>query len=132
MLNVVIKDLSIGVGIVYWASFRRSFLGIRYLYHWYSHTISVSNDCIGGSNPWGVFFASWYCCHSHCNLSLGMVMRYRPLFSYMCATSKCVWITLVLVSISLSGLHSLIDMCSSGIIVAGVTNLMSCCCSEEK
>ena len=41
MLNDVIRNSSIGVGIVYWARLSGSFLGMRYLYLWYSHTISV-------------------------------------------------------------------------------------------
>ena len=80
---------------------------------------------MGGSSPCGVFFARWYCFHNQCNLVLEMVMRCRLLSSYMWATSKCVWIVLVLVSISFLGLHSLIEMCASGIIVAGVTYLVS-------
>jgi hypothetical protein len=59
-------------------------------------------------------------------------MRCRPLSSYMWATSKCVWMVLVEVSISLSGLHSLIEICASGIIVAGVTYVVSLCCSVAK
>ena len=132
ILNDVIRKFNIGVGIVYWASFRGSFLGIRYLYLWYNHTISASNGCVGGSSPCEVFFARWYCFHNQCSLVLGMVVRCRPLSSYMWATSKCVWIVLVLVSISFSGLHSLIEMCASGIIVAGVTYLVSRCCSITK
>jgi hypothetical protein len=42
----------------------------------------------------------------------------------MWATSKCVFIVLVVVSISLLGLHSLIEICANGIIVAGVTYLV--------
>ena len=83
-------------------------------------------------SPCGVFFASWYCFHSQCNLILGMVMRCCPLSSYMWATSKCVWIVLVLVFISFSGLHSLIEIYANGIIVAGVTYLVSRCCSVTK
>ena len=75
---------------MYWVNFRGSFFRIRYLYLWYNHTISVSNGCVGGSSPCGVFFASWYYFHSQCYLVLGMVMRCCPLFSYMWATSKCV------------------------------------------
>ena len=42
ILNDVIRKSSIGVGIVYWSRLSGSFFGIRYLYLWYSHTISVS------------------------------------------------------------------------------------------
>ena len=34
--------------------------------------------------------------------------------------------------ISLSGLHSLIEICANGIIVVGVTYLVSCCCFVAK
>jgi len=50
ILNVVVKKFNMGVGSVYWARLSGSFLGMRYLYLWYSHTISVSNDCVGGSS----------------------------------------------------------------------------------
>ena len=76
--------------------------------------------------------ACWYCFHNHINLSFGMVMRCRPLSSYICATSNCVWIVSVFVSMSLSGLHSLMEICANGIIVAGVTYLESFCCFVEK
>jgi hypothetical protein len=59
-------------------------------------------------------------------------VRCRPLSSYMWATSNCVWIVLVLVSISFSGLHSLIEICANGMIVAGVTYRVSHCCSVLK
>ena len=59
-------------------------------------------------------------------------MRCRPLSSYMCATSCCVWIMFESVSMSFSGLHSLMETCANGIIVAGVTYLVSFCCSMEK
>ena len=55
ILNDVVRKLNIGVGIVYWASFRGSFLGIRYFYLWYIQ-LSVSNGCVGGFSPCGVFF----------------------------------------------------------------------------
>ena len=64
-------------------------------------------------------FVYWYWFESHSSLVFGMVMRCRPLSSYTWAASNCVWIVLVVVSMSLYGLHSLIDMCDSGIIVAG-------------
>ena len=31
------------------------FFGILYLYLWYNHTISISNGCVGGVNPCGLF-----------------------------------------------------------------------------
>ena len=36
-------------GSVYCESLRGSFLGILYLYRWYNHATSFSNDCMGGS-----------------------------------------------------------------------------------
>jgi hypothetical protein len=57
ILNDVIRKSSIGVGIVYWARLSGSFFEIRYLYLWYSHTISVSNDWVGGSRLCGVSLA---------------------------------------------------------------------------
>jgi hypothetical protein len=80
---------------------------------------------------WGVF-VSCYCFHSQCSLVVGMVLRCCPLSSYMWGTSKCVWIVLVLVSISFLGLHSLIDICAGGIFVAEVTYLVSRCCYMAK
>jgi hypothetical protein len=50
----------------------------------------------------------------------------------MWATSNCVWIVSEFVSMSFSGLHSLIEICASGIIVVGVTDLVSLGCSVEK
>jgi hypothetical protein len=127
MLNVVISSSSIWVGIVYWVFLSESFFGIRYLYLWYNQTISVSNDWVDGSRPCVVFFANWYCFHNHVSLAFGMVMRCLPLSSYIWATSNCVWIVSEFVSMSFSGLHSLIEMCASGIIVDGVTYLVSRC-----
>ena len=40
-------------GSVYWESLRGSILGILYLYRWYNHTTSFSNDCMGGSKLYG-------------------------------------------------------------------------------
>ena len=57
ILKDVIRKSSIGVGIVYWARLSGSFFGIRYLYLWYSHTIFVSNDWVGGSRLCGVSLA---------------------------------------------------------------------------
>ncbi len=79
-----------------------------------------------------MFLASWYCFHSHINLVFGMVMRCRPLSSYMRATSNCVCIVSEFVSMSFSGLHSLIEICASGIFVGGVTYRVFLCCYVEK
>ena len=64
-MNDVVRKFSIGIGIVYWASFRGSFFGIQYLYLWYNYTILVSNGYVGGSRPYKVFLAIWYCSDSH-------------------------------------------------------------------
>ena len=52
-----------------------SFFGIQYLYLWYNHTISVSNDCLRGINPCGLFSDCVYCFQSHLSLSIGMIIR---------------------------------------------------------
>ena len=82
------------------------FFGILYLYLWYSHTITVSNDCVGCINPFGLLCDCVYCFQSHLSLSIGMVIRCFPVSSYMCAISF--WICMVHVSIfiSFSRLHS--------------------------
>ena len=51
------------------------FFDILYLYLWYNHTISVSNGCIGGINPCGIYSDCVYCFQSHLSLSIGMVIR---------------------------------------------------------
>ena len=56
----------------------------------------------------------------------------RPLSSYICAMSNCVCIVFVFVSMSFSGLHSLMEICANGIIVVRVTYLVSLYCSIEK
>ena len=68
-----------------------SFFGILYLYLWYNHTILVSNGCVGGISPCGLFKDCVDCFQSHLNLSIGMVMRYFPISLYMCATSFSVF-----------------------------------------
>ena len=63
------------------------FFGIQYLYLWYNHTISVSNGCVGGINPYGLFSDCVYCFQSHLSLSIGMVIRRFLVSSCMCAVS---------------------------------------------
>ena len=109
-----------------------SFFGILYLYLWYNHTISVSNDCVGGINPFGLFFDCVYCFHSHLSLSIGMVIRYFPVSSYICVVLFCICIVHVSVFISFSGLHSLIEICASGIVSGGGMCLLSLFCSTVK
>ena len=109
-----------------------SFFDILYLYLCYNHTISVSNDCVGGINPFGLFCDCVYCFHSYLSLSIGMMIRYFPVSSYICAVSFCICIVHVFVFISLFGLHSLIEMCASGIISGGGMCLVSLFCSTVK
>ena len=78
MSNSVVRNLSISIGIVQWDDFRGSVLGILYLYLWYSHTISVSNDCVWGSRFSGVVNLFWYWFQSHVSLFVGMDIRCLP------------------------------------------------------
>ena len=109
-----------------------SCFGVLYLYLWYSHTISVSNDCVGGINPFGLFCDCVYCFQSHFSLSIGMVIRYFPVSSYMCVVSFCICMVHVFTFISFSGLHSFIEMCASGMFNGGGMYLVSLFCSSVK
>ena len=62
-------------GSVYCESLRGSFLGNLYLYRWYNHTTSFSNDCVGGSRMCGLLSAFWYCSHNHFSLCSRMVIK---------------------------------------------------------
>lgn len=31
----------------------------------FNHTTSLSKDCVGGSNPWGLYKTKWYCFYNH-------------------------------------------------------------------
>ena len=73
-----------------------------------------------------------YCFHSHLSLSIGMVIRYFPVSSYICAVSFCICMVHVSIFISFFGLHSLIEMCASGIISGGGMCLVSLFCSTVK
>ena len=57
-----------------------------------------------------------------------MVMRYLLVSSYMCVISFCVCIMYVVVLMSLSGLHSIIDIWVCGVIIGGGMNLESLVC----
>ncbi len=76
MLNVVMRESRMMVGSVCCTAFSGSLLGILYLYLWYSHTTSVSNDCVGSTRP-----CVMYCCDSHFILVVGMMMRCLPISS---------------------------------------------------
>ena len=54
---------------------------VLFLYLWYNHIISVSNGCMGGISPWLLDELVWYCCQSHLNLMVDMVVRCLPVFS---------------------------------------------------
>ena len=109
-----------------------SFFGVLYLYLWYNHTISVSNDCIGGINPFGLFCDCIYCFQSHFSLSIGMVKRCFFVSSYMCTLSFCIYMVHVSTFISFSRLHSFIEMCASGMINGRGMYLVSLLCSSVK
>ena len=110
-----------------------SFFGILYLYLWYNHTsISVSNGCVEGISPCGLFRDCVYCFQSHLSLSIGMVMRYFHVSLYMCVTSFSICMVCVSAFISLSGLHSLVKICASGIINCKGMYLVSLFCTSEK
>ena len=76
---------------------------ILYLYLWYNHTISVSNGCVRGINPCGLFCDCVYCFQSNLSLSIGMIIRCFPISLYKCATSFCVCMVHVSAFISFSG-----------------------------
>ena len=108
------------------------FFGIQYLYLSYSHTILVSNGCIGGINPCGLFCNFIYYFQSHLSLSIGMVIRYFPVSLYMCATSFCICMVCLFTFVSLLGLHSFIKIYASGMIDGGGMYLVSLFCSSVK
>ena len=130
MLKVSIRWSRIGEGRVYWVSLRGSFFGIRYLYLWYNQTNSVSKDWVVGSMWFGIWRPLWYCFHNHCSLEVGIDKRCLPLSSYMWAFSPSMFMVGVVVMMSFSGLHSLVWICNRGMMIGGVTNLVSLCCSS--
>ena len=109
-----------------------SFFGILYLYLWYNHTILVSNDCVEGINPFGLFCDCVYCFQSHLSLSIGMVISCFPISSYMCAVSFCICMVHVSTFISFLRLHSFLKMYASGMINGGGMYLVSLLCSSVK
>jgi hypothetical protein len=67
---------------------------------------SVSNGCPGRSNCCCMLELVLYCFHNHSSLSLGMVIRWFPLFVNIEALSYIIWMVGLVVFISVLGLHS--------------------------
>ena len=80
----------------------------------------------------GLFRDCVYCFQSHLSLYIEMVIRYFPVFLYLCATSFSVCMVCISTFISLSGLHSLVEICASGIINCKGMYLVSLFCASEK
>ena len=66
------------------------------------------------------------------SLSIGMVIRYFPITSYMFATSFSVCMVCISTFISLSWLYSLEEICASGITNCEGIYLVSLFCASEK
>ena len=109
-----------------------SFFSILYLYLLYNHIILVSNDYVGGINPFGLFCDCIYCFQPHLSLSIGMVIRYFLVSLYVCATSFCICMVHVSTFISFLGLYSFIEICASGLINGGDMYLVSLFFSSVK
>ena len=92
----------------------------------------VSNDCVGGINPFGLFCDFVYYFQSHLSLSIGMVIRCFLVSSYMCAISFCICMVHVSTFISFSGLHSFIEISTNGMINGGGMSLVSLFCASVK
>ena len=73
-----------------------------------------------------------YCFQSHLSLSIGMIIRYFPVSLYMCTTLFFVCMVCVSTFISLSRLHSLVEICASGITNCKDMYLMSLFCASKK
>ena len=65
---------------------------------------------VGGTKPCVLYLSLLYCFYSHFSLVVEMAMRCHSVFLYICVISFCICIVLIVVDISFSGLHSLIDM----------------------
>ena len=75
-----------------------------------------------------LYLSLLYCCHNHFSLMVGMVVRYLPVFSYIFVNSCCICIVFFVVTMSFSGLHSVIDIWVCGSVVEGGMNLGSLVC----
>ena len=102
------------------------FFGILYLYLWYNHTISISNGCVKGISPYSLFSDCVYYFQSHLNLSIGMVIRHFPVSLYMCATSFSICMVCISTFISLSGLHSLVEICAKRLLIVNTKVCIWC------
>lgn len=85
-----------------------------------------------GTKPCVLYIDLLYCCPSHWSLVVRIVIRCRPLASYMCVSSFCVCMVFVFVCMFFSGLHYLMDMYESDILVGSGICLASQVCSGEK
>ena len=70
---------------------------------------------------WLLYLLLSYCCHNHFILVVGMVVIYLLVSLYM-------WVLPLFVSMSLSGLHSIVDALMYGIFVGGEMYLVSLFC----
>ena len=59
-------------------------------------------------------------------------MRYFPVSSYMCATSFSICMVYISTFMSLSRLHSLVEICASGIVSCEGMYLVFLFCASEK
>ena len=98
------------------------------MYLWYNHTISVSNGCVGGINPCGLFSNCVYYFQSHFSLSKGMDIGHFLVSLYMYGTSFYICMVHVSTTILFLGLHSLIEIFARGMVCGRGIYLMSLFC----
>src|SRR5665213_565776 len=103
-------------------------------YLWRSHSTSVSKSCGGGCRKLVrcccLLFVNWF--QSHCILSLFMVAMCFSFWSYTLATELFIWIVGLLTRISLSGLHSWVEVIRLVIFSGGWMNFLSLVCTCER
>ena len=102
MLNVVVRESRMLVGRVCCDDCRGFLFEVLCLYLLYSHIISISNDCGGGTRPCVLYMAALYCFYSHFSLAVGIVVRYLPVVSYTWVISFSVCMISLLVIMSFS------------------------------
>ena len=97
------------------------------MYLWSSHKISVSKSCGGDWRKlvrcWCLLCRNWF--HNHCSLSIVRVAMWFPFWSKMLASEVLVCIVGLLTRISLSGLHSWMEVVRLVILSGGYMNLLS-------